>query len=153
MADDHYSIAIEIDAPFRERVDARALLGAAKATLAAESVRPPVEVSLRITDDATVQALNRTYRGIDAPTDVLSFRYSDHDFVVPPEGLCHLGDIVIAYPYTERSAARHGHSPAEELLLLTVHGMLHLLGYDDDEEEAWAKMKARQDAIVESLRS
>lgn len=152
MTSDTYHITIEVDEPFRHAVDGERLAAAALATLRAEAVPAPAELGLRVTDDATIQTLNREYRGIDAPTDVLAFAYADGEFVVPPGERQQLGDIVIAFPYTERSALRHGHSVAEELVLLTVHGTLHVLGYTDEEEDAWARMKARQEAILESLR-
>jgi probable rRNA maturation factor len=151
MTSDRYHITIEVDEPFRTEVDEARLATAAMRTLRAEAAPAPAELALRITDDATIQALNRQYRGIDAPTDVLSFGYAGGEFVVPPGERRQLGDIVIAFPYTARSAAQHGRSVAEELVLLTVHGTLHVLGYTDEEEDAWATMKARQEAILESL--
>lgn len=153
MTSEPYHVSIQIDEPFREKVNAVTLVHAAITTLAAESAPAPAELHLHITDDESVRLLNRDYRGIDSPTDVLSFGYEADDFVLPPGERRQLGEVVIAYPYTERSAARQGHSVADELLLLTVHGTLHILGYDDEEEEAWARMKARQDALLNSLRS
>jgi probable rRNA maturation factor len=153
MTSNPYQITVAIDEPFRDRVDAAALSHAVAVTLAAEAAPAPAELTVHITDDATIHALNRDFRGIDAPTDVLSFCYPDSTFVLPPGTRRQLGEVVIAYPYCERSAARQGHPVAEELLLLTVHGTLHVLGYDDEEDEAWATMKAHQDAILETLRS
>ena len=153
MTSDQYQIAVEVSEPFQNRVDVAALARAALKTLIAEEAPTPAELTIHITDDATIHGLNREYRGVDAPTDVLSFGYSGAAFVLPPGMRRQLGEVVIAYPYTERSAARQGHSTAEELLVLTVHGTLHILGYEDENEEAWATMKARQDAILETLRS
>ncbi len=147
-----YVVHLDIDESFEQMVDSAPLEAAVRATLAAESVEPPTEVSLVITGDDEIQELNRDYRGLDTPTDVLSFGFNPEDgFVVPPGGARQLGDIIIAYPYTERSAARQGHSVARELLVLTVHGTLHILGYDDEEEEANLIMLARQNAILATL--
>ncbi|MFN8534739.1 MAG: rRNA maturation RNase YbeY [Dehalococcoidia bacterium] len=151
MTDIAYQLSIEIDEPFASKVDVAALERAITATLIAEEIPAPAEISLQIADDATIQALNRDYRGIDAATDVLSFGFEADEFVVPPDGVRHLGEVVIAFPYTERSAERQGHPTAHELVILTVHGTLHVLGYDDEEDEAWEVMKARQESILASL--
>lgn len=96
-------------------------------------------LSVVLSDDETVQALNRQYRGVDAPTDVLSFAAADQDAVY--EG-ADLGDLIIAVPYLARQASAQNHTFADELLLAVVHGALHLLGYDHDsaehEEAMWA---------------
>ena len=97
-----------------------------------------------ITDDVQVKELNRRYRGVDASTDVLAFGAADEldAFVPSPEIPAYLGDIVISYPRAVEQAAAYGHSAEEELSILVVHGVLHLLGYDHeqtgDREEMWA---------------
>lgn len=148
-----YQIAVDVDEPFASDVDAAALRFAVALTLQEENTAGPLEISLRVTDDDTIQTLNREYRAIDAPTDVLSFSFVEDDgsFVPAPDGIRHLGEIVIALPYTARSAKRQGHSTARELTVLAVHGTLHVLGYDDEEDEAAAEMQARQDAILALL--
>src|SRR4051812_45732047 len=125
-------------------------------TLKHENVPTPAELSLLITDNDTIQTLNRDYRGLDSPTDVLSFSFLEQaagqeGFVDAPDGVTHLGEIIIAYPYSAASAERQGHSVAKELLILTVHGTLHILGYDDEEEEAAVIMFDRQNRILASL--
>lgn len=108
-------------------------------------------VSVQVVDNATVQMLNHTYRGVDAPTDVLSFP-SD----VPPlpeeaddaEAL-YLGDLALAYPYASAQAAKLGHVLDDSLTLLVVHGTLHLLGYDHDTPENRAEMwEAQAEALT-----
>jgi probable rRNA maturation factor len=100
-------------------------------------------LAVTITDNETVRQLNRRYRDSDAPTDVLSFENTpDPDFPDPEQVIAqHLGDIVIAYPIAEAQAARAGHRPLDEVVLLAVHGALHLLGFDHDtagqKEEMW----------------
>ncbi len=118
------------------------------------------DVSLLITDDVQMQAFNRDYRGIDAPTDVLSF--SQQEDLMPagndaiPDELAQvlarqLGDLIIALPYTQRQAGRYGTTLASELRLLSVHGTLHLLGYDHATAQEKAAMWSVQDAILTKL--
>jgi len=148
-------IELQIDEPFTERVDQDQLVAVATATLAAEERTG--ELTLVITDNATVQELNATYRGIDAPTDVLSFANQEAlpdspQLALPAEVAAtldtYLGDILIAYPYAEEQAAHYGNSVAAELRLLTVHGVLHLLGYDHGTAAEEAAMWKRQEAIL-----
>ncbi|GAB4565263.1 MAG: rRNA maturation RNase YbeY [Anaerolineae bacterium] len=130
------------------------IIQAVQATLLAEGA-PEAEVTVVLTDDEEIQALNRTYAGVDAPTDVLSFSAleGDDSFVRPLEEQPYLGDIIISVPYAARQADEQGHALLAELLLLTVHGTLHLLGYDHATEEEEAEMWARQAAILAQLRS
>ena len=127
-------------------------------TLEAEGVASPVEMGLVITDSKTIQKLNRTYRRKDQPTDVLAFHMSPDTseeselrFVGPPDGVHHLGEIVISYPQAVRQAHEQGHSVAQELALLIVHGVLHLLGYDDELLEEEQRMKVRENEILKKL--
>ncbi|MCJ7669712.1 MAG: rRNA maturation RNase YbeY, partial [Dehalococcoidia bacterium] len=103
--------------------------------LKAEGVAPLYEVSLVLTDSETVQRLNRDYRGVDEPTDVLAFymlpqKGADSSFALPPDGITRLGEVIISYPQAVAQAREQGHSPERELALLVIHGILHLLGYD-----------------------
>lgn len=102
-------------------------------------------VTLVLTDDAQLQQLNLDFLGIDAPTDVLAFPAGDTD---PETGQVYLGDVVISVPRAVEQAAEHDHSPAAELLLLAVHGMLHLLGYDHADDAERMRMWAAQDEIL-----
>jgi probable rRNA maturation factor len=113
-----------------------------------------VYVSLVLTDDAGIARLNRQYRGIDAPTDVLSFSQleSSGPPVDWPDGVpLTLGDIVISLPRAEQQAAEYGHSRERELAFLLVHGLLHLLGFDDETPGQAAVMEAHQERILQSL--
>ncbi|MEM7531687.1 MAG: rRNA maturation RNase YbeY [Chloroflexota bacterium] len=113
----------------------------------------PTLVTLVITDNDYAQELNKTYRDVDAPTDILSFPSSDEaetdqptDIILPPELQdevgWYLGDLVIAYPYVRKQAIHYGNTLEAELLLLAVHGTLHLIGYDhmtqDEEAVMWS---------------
>jgi probable rRNA maturation factor len=108
-------------------------------------------VTVLLTSNEQVMALNLRFRGIDAPTDVLSF---PADPVPMPEGIDeprYLGDLVIAQPYALAQARKLGHDPVESLALLVTHGMLHLLGFDHDTPERKAEMWAAQTAILGAL--
>lgn len=145
-------ISIQIDEPFTAEVDAADLTAAIAAALEHEG-KTDAELTLVIADDETVATLNRQYRGVDGPTDVLSFPAQEPTpgFVSAPEAARYLGDIIIALPFTRRQAADLGRPLAAELRLLAVHGVLHLLGYDHAEPDEEAIMWARQDAILSRL--
>ena len=112
-----------------------------------------VEVGVTFLDDAAIQELNRDYRDKDRPTDVLSFALNEGDepeiVDAPEEEL--LGDILISLETTARQAEEYGHSLERELAYLTVHGMLHLLGYDHEEPADQAEMRLEEEAVLASL--
>lgn len=160
LSSEVYDIEIQVEEAYAGSVDLAGLQRAAEETLR-QAARTSAALTIVITGDEQVHELNRTYRGIDAPTDVLSFPSQDAAgdegvaLALPPELAdelaAYLGDIVIAFPYTERQAAAAGNSLAAELRLLAVHGTLHLLGYDHDTTEAEAEMWAAQDAVLIAL--
>lgn len=144
-------IGVQIDDEFAAAVDAAAIEALVQRVLEVEPLpATDVELAIVVGGDAQVQELNRQYRGIDAPTDVLSFAMLDGtpNPVSSPEAPFYLGDVIISYPRVLAQAAEAGHSAQEELSLLTVHGVLHLLGYDHDSVEHKVTMWARQDAIL-----
>lgn len=154
-----FEIALQVDDEYAAGVDVENLHAVAVATLraaAVDNVVADAELSILLTSDAAVQELNRDYRGVDAPTDVLSFAAQEgedgQDLALPPELAAeidrYLGDIIIAYPYVVQQAAHFGNTPAAELRLMVVHGILHLLGDDHDTSEATAAMWARQEAVL-----
>ena len=125
-------------------------------TLAFEQYNNDVEVSVTLTDNENIQDLNLRFRGIDAPTDVLSFPLFDFEGETgePPvdEIQNMLGDIVLNLERTRAQAEEYGHSFEREAAFLTVHSMLHLLGYDHETgEDDEADMRARQRAIMERM--
>ncbi|MBK7896186.1 MAG: rRNA maturation RNase YbeY [Candidatus Promineifilaceae bacterium] len=129
---------------------AAALRTAVTVTLRHEKIKPPAEVTLLLTDDDQLKSLNKTYRGIDAPTDVLSFESGDS--MPGMEGdEAYLGDIIISLPTAERQAKEGGHSLKAELQLLTVHGTLHLLGFDHEEPDEKDRMWWTQASILAQL--
>lgn len=120
--------------------DEAALREAAIQVLKRHDVLPDSTLTVAILNDEEVRALNLQHRGVDAPTDVLSFPADalPDDFGENP----YLGDILIAYPYLQAQNEREGYVMAESLLLMVVHGTLHLLGYDhlssEERDEMWS---------------
>ena len=107
-----------------------------------------------VTGDAAVQELNRRHRGIDAPTDVLAFAAADdpaEPFVDASEESRYLGDIAISLERAAAQAADAGHPVGAELQLLVVHGVLHLLGFDDQSAGHRARMWAAQSEALDAL--
>lgn len=100
---------------------------------------PAAEISLSFVGDEEIRELNGRYRGVDAPTDVLTFPLDDDPV---------LGDIVVSVPTARRQAEAYGHSLRREIFFLIVHGFYHLLGYDHDTEEAEAEMFRRQEELL-----
>lgn len=157
---------------------------AVRRTLQAVHVEQTVMLTLALSGDAEIQALNRQYRQQDKPTDVLSFPLLDEPlveapteylwqvpvelaedeqgagsaqeqerplFVTPRELATNLGDIIISWPTMRRQADEAGHSLAYELLFLLCHGVLHLLGYDDQTEAGYAEMVRLQKEVLAGI--
>lgn len=106
------------------------------------------EMSLVITGDEEIQELNRQYREVDSPTDVLSFPAGDLD---PESGLIYAGDVLISFPTAHRQADETGNPICSEIVLLAVHGTLHLLGYDHGDDKEKERMWAVQNQILNLL--
>ena len=152
-----------------------------KKTLHAAGVMQPVMLTLLITDDETMRDMNKQYRQQDKATDVLSFPLLDRPlvnappdqlwtppedqeealagkaqstpaFVTPPELPTNLGDIVVSWPTVLRQAGEAGQSAAHELLYLISHGVLHLVGYDDQSEAGYQAMVGIQQAVLEAIK-
>lgn len=111
------------------------------------------EVSVTLTDDETIRELNQKYRGVGRPTDVLSFalRESEEPEVSENPATETLGDIVISIPRAMEQATEYGHSLRREVAFLTVHGMLHLLGYDHMTDAEREEMETEQRVVMEAL--
>src|SRR5712691_5691859 len=131
-------------------------------TLLAVSITRPVMLTLLITDDDGIREMNKQYREQDKPTDVLSFPLLDRPlvkapadqlwivseeaqgaspaFVAPPGQITNLGDIMVSWPTVLKQATEAGQSAAYELLYLIAHGLLHLVGYDDQSEAGYQTM-------------
>ena len=119
-------------------------------TLKHEEKQGSFEVSLTFTDNEGIYALNKEYRNVDRPTDVLSFPQIDYELGEEAEGM--LGDIVLSLERAEEQAEEFGHSFKRECAFLCVHSTLHLLGYDHEiSDEDDADMRARQRAVMEKM--
>lgn len=130
------------------------------AALAAQGVEAPCEVDVLFTDDEGIHAINLEQRGVDRPTDVLSFPMFDlspgekpgEEHEDPDTGLVPLGDMCISLERAAAQAEEYGHSVERELSYLAVHSVLHLLGYDHmDEGPMKAQMRRREEHILEGL--
>jgi probable rRNA maturation factor len=135
-------IALEISDDFRAQIDSHLIEEAVFTSLRHQSAGDVAEMSIVITSDEKLRTLNRQYRDVDAPTDVLSF---PADFTDPENKVPYLGDIIISYPRAAHQAAVGGHAVIAEIQLLVVHGVLHLLGYDhtqpSEKNEMWTAQK------------
>ena len=140
-------INIEIIPDFRRVFMPDILERAAKAALLQQSA-PDADLTLVLTGDAQIQALDRDFLGKDVPTDVLSFSACETD---PETGRRYLGDIIISVPRAEAQSIAAGHSLEAELSLLVVHGVLHLLGHDHAGAEEKTRMWAAQSEILTRL--
>lgn len=122
---------------------------AAAAALRAEGVDEPCEIGVTLTNDEGIHAINREQRGVDRPTDVLSFPIDEMDYDTNRR---YLGDMVLSLERAEAQGVEYGGGYEHEVQYLTVHSVLHLLGYDHlDEGEEKAKMRAREKAIMKEL--
>ena len=132
------------------------------AVLSEENVKIPCEINVLIADDQTIHSINNSTRGIDRPTDVLSFPMFTleagnqpenwDEYTDPDTGLCPLGDMVISLERAIAQAKEYGHSVRREVGYLTIHSMLHLLGYDHlDEGEEKRRMRQREEAIAATI--
>ncbi|MDD3995028.1 MAG: rRNA maturation RNase YbeY [Dehalococcoidales bacterium] len=153
-------IDILFDEGFEECLDEKWLHGIIEATLKAENAGDNIEMSLLITGQDRIRQLNKDYRKIDKPTDVLSFAMQDElpsedgedfAFIIPSYGTKQLGEVIISYPQAVIQAEEHRHSVKKEVAVLTIHGVLHLLGYDHMKDDEADIMEAREQAILESL--
>lgn len=142
---------LDVAPQFASAVDSEFLQEVLERALATQGVRGPTEVSVVICDDAEIQTLNRTYRGMDFPTDVLSFSQLEGEDSFPraPDDVRQLGDIVISYDRVRAQAEEYGHSEKRELAYLAVHGLLHVLGFDHESEaERLVMRQAEETALV-----
>jgi probable rRNA maturation factor len=141
-------ITVQNDAGYP--LDGARLCQAAATALDQQEAPAGASLSIVIVDDDSVQALNRQYRGVDAPTDVLSFPTEMPSLEVDGEAP-YLGDLIIAYPYAVAQAEREDQPLMDNLSLLVVHGTLHLLGFDHDTAANRALMWAEQDRALVAL--
>ena len=154
-------INILVDEGLDESPEVSWLQGVAEQVLTAEGVDPQSELGLVIVGQERVQQLNLTYLGKDEPTDVLAFSMLPGSspekeavsppFVPPPDGVPHLGEVIISYPQAVIQATERQHPVRKEIAILIIHGILHLLGYDHDKPEPERQMKTREAEILKII--
>jgi probable rRNA maturation factor len=154
-----FNITIQIKSNLNFSFSRRWLREIITVALNLENLDKPVEIDCDITDNDTIRKLNKVYRGIDRPTDVLSFAFTqsrEEDLVYFPEvtgNPQYLGEIIVSYPKAVEQAQHLGHSLEEELRLLLVHGVLHLVGYDHEKDSDARKMRARESIIIKYIQA
>ena len=145
-------INVLIDEDLEDCPETSWLQNVSRQVLLNQNADPSVELGLVVTNQERVQQLNRSYRGKDEPTDVLAFAMLPEvelpPFVLPPNEVVHLGEVIISYPQAVMQAEEHQHSIKKEMAILIVHGVLHLLGYDHDKPEPERKMRASEREIL-----
>jgi probable rRNA maturation factor len=146
-------INISIDKGFDGCPARRWLEGIARQVLEAQGAGAEAEMGLLIATQERSRELNRDYLGEDEPTDVLAFSVREEavgqsPFIHPPDGMLHLGEVIIAYPQAVSQAEEHGHPVKKELAILLIHGLLHLLGYDHDQPDSERRMRAREAELL-----
>ena len=143
-----HDVLVSIEPDFAQRVQADWLTGIARITLEHQDVGD-CQLSVAVTTDAEIHALNRQYAGEDKPTDVLSFSQEEGEsFVAPPDEPRHLGDVIISLETAERQAPKAGHDLDAEMAHLLAHGVLHLLGYDHTEADEEREMREHERSVL-----
>ncbi len=146
-----YAVCMRVDDEFAASVPTCRMRAAVLHLLEAYDVAQGTGLTLLVTDDEAVQKLNARYRGVDSPTDVLSFPADDDDLPPDLEEAPYLGDILVSYPYTARHAQQDRLPVEDVLVLLAIHGTLHLLGFDHDNAENQAAMWEAQANALQAL--
>lgn len=141
------SLSIEVNAGELGAGFLQSIKAAAEATLQDQEVTDGA-LAIELIDESQIQALNHEFAGLDEPTDVLSFPSGDRQ---PDSGMLYLGDVAICPAIATRSAARGRHSLQDELALLTVHGVLHLLEFDHDQPHRKREMWKAQARVLARL--
>ncbi len=155
----YYELPMEINILFDEGLEGCLkrgwLQGIAEQALITQGINNDIEMGLVIAGQKRVQELNKAYLGRDKATDVLAFAMlpvssteQESSFATPPDGVKHLGEVIICYPQAIIQAEEHLHSIKREVAILIIHGVLHLLGYDHGEPEPARLMAAREAAIL-----
>ena len=154
-------INILIEDEFKGRITRKQLIDIAKKVLTSENTGDNIEMGILITTQEKIKELNRIYRHINEPTDVLSFFMVPEKeqspvtlkeiFITPPDNVRHLGEVIISYPQAKIQAVQQKHTVKDEIITLLVHGTLHLLGYDHEAVPDRNRMKIRETAILKTI--
>lgn len=144
-----YELNLEVEDSVASRVDQASILAMLDRVLAEDEIEEGAAVTVVLADDTLLHELNLRHREVDAPTDVLSFPADEGEEFPTPEGEPrYLGDIVVSVERVGRQAAEAGLAERDELAHVILHGLLHLLGYDHEEPEEEAVMKAREEGVL-----
>ncbi len=145
----------------RNKLDWKYLDKVAERTLRVIGIKKSVEISLVIAGEKRIRLLNKKFRGIDKITDVLSFGNEEAEnkktknksikFINPPGDVLYLGEIFICYPQAEKQARRKKHSAEQEIMILLIHGILHLAGFDHKKEYEKSEMKIIETKVLKNL--
>jgi probable rRNA maturation factor len=141
-------IQLQISENISPTIHPRFLEQAASETLAVACADREADLTILLTDDDQICQLNREYLSVDAPTDVLAF---PADYIDPDTDSRYLGDVIISYDRAVAQAEASGHAVEQEIQLLVVHGILHLLGHDHADPSQKVKMWAAQAEILTRL--
>ena len=150
-------INVLIDDELKGKLEIGWLRAVAEQVLLALGAGANAELGLFIATGERVKQLNRDYLGRDELTDVLAFSAREEvggghpPFVPPPDGVLHLGEVIISYSQAVKQAEEYKHSVKEEILILIIHGVLHLLGYEHDKPELELKMRAREKEVMSHI--
>jgi probable rRNA maturation factor len=145
---------------YGRRVDAKLVRQVAEKALEKNGWTDPALLDIELVSDADIREINATRRGIDEVTDVLSFPVlelrpgeglKEDFFLLPPDATTHLGDVVISVERFEQQADEAGHSRQRELAFLTVHGVLHILGFDHETDEERRTMRRHEEDVLSEL--
>ena len=155
-------INVLIDEGLEGYLEVSWLQSVAEQVLVAQDAGSKVELGLVITGQERVQQLNRSYLERDEPTDVLAFSMlpeplttgeseASSPFAQPPDGVLHLGEVIISYPQAVIQAEEHRHSVEREIAILIIHGVLHLMGSEHDKPELERQMRSREKEILSRI--
>ena len=151
---------IELNIRINRRIDSSLAISwirqIVEKALSVSGFESPLELSVIITSDEVIRKLNKKYRGLNETTDVLSFALTENTvesvpFIVPPDGITHLGAVAISYPQAKKQAEQGDHSLEKEIALLLIHGVLHLVGYDHDKPQLEKKMRLLESMLLQEL--
>jgi len=154
------SVNVAVPRGLGRRVNSRLIQRVVKLALERDGWSRPASIDVVIVSDDEMREINATRRGVDEATDVLSFPLvelrpgegvAEDFFVLPPEQQLHLGDVVISFSRVESQADEAGHSRERELAFLTVHAVLHILGYDHDTKSGRRQMRSREEDVLAEL--
>jgi probable rRNA maturation factor len=141
-------VTVQVKRGVKLVVDKSILVQAAEHVLGEMKTTADSDLGIVIASDSLLHQLNLQYRKTDSATDVLSFPSAEID---PDTSRLYLGDIIISLPRAQAQASAEGHTLADELVLLVVHGTLHLLGYDHEQDEDKKRMQIAQDTMMKQL--